>query len=227
MPKSPPRSALIDLVLPCLDEAAALPGVLAGLPPNVRPIVVDNGSTDSSAEVARALGAHVIDEPRRGFGSAVYAGVLAATAEVVAICDADGSFDLAELDRVTGPVLAGQADLVLGRRHAAERHAWPLHARVANRVLAGLIRLRTGIVVHDLGPMRAMRRQVLLGLDLHDRRSGYPLEMLLRAGSAGLRIREVTVSYFPRIGRSKVTGTLRGTLTAITDMARLIGQEKR
>ncbi|WP_181272849.1 glycosyltransferase family 2 protein [Brevibacterium oceani] len=219
--------ARIDLILPCLDEAAALPGVLAGLPDGIRAIVVDNGSTDASAEVARAHGAHVVVEPRRGFGSAVHAGVRAATAEVVAICDGDGSFDLGELDRVTGPVLTGRADLVLGRRRAVSPRAWPLHARLANSALAGLIRLRTGIVLGDLGPMRAMRRHDLLALDLSDRRSGYPLEMVLRARTAGLRIREVPVTYRPRVGRSKVTGTLRGTLTAITDMSRLIREETR
>ena len=224
MPKSsqPASAAPIDLILPCLNEARALPGVLGSLPPGVRAIVVDNGSTDSSAEVARASGAQVIVESRRGFGAAVQAGVMAATADVVAICDADGSFDLAELGRVSGPVLAGETDLMLGRRRGRGLRAWPVHARIANLVLSGLIRARTGLELHDLGPMRAIRRAALLDLDLQNRRSGYPLEMVLRAHLAGMRVDEVPVSYRPRIGRSKVTGTLKGTLTAIADMTRMI-----
>jgi glycosyltransferase involved in cell wall biosynthesis len=212
----------VDVVLPCLDEAAALPGVLAALPAGYRAIVVDNGSTDGSAEVARAHGAHVVTEARRGFGAAVHAGVLAAEADLVAILDADGSLDPADLPRLAASVLAGDADLVLGRRRPIPRSAWPLHARLANRALAGAIHRATGLVVHDLGPMRVARRADLLALDLQDRRSGYPLEMLLRASAAGLRVLELDVPYRPRVGRSKVTGTLRGTLIAIGDMRRIL-----
>ena len=213
---------IVDVVLPCLDEAAALPGVLSAMPPGYRAIVVDNGSTDGSPEVARAHGAAVVSEPRRGFGAAVHAGVLAAEADLVAILDADGSLDPADLPRLAAPVLAGDADLVLGRRRPIPRSAWPLHARIANRVLAGAIRRSAGVAVHDLGPMRVMRRADLLALGLRDRRSGYPLEMLLGAAAAGLRVRELEVAYRPRVGRSKVTGTVRGTLTAITDMRRIL-----
>jgi len=209
-------------VLPCLDEAAALPVVLAGLPPGWRAIVVDNGSTDGSALVAAALGARVVLEPRRGFGSACAAGLAAATADVVAFCDADASMDLRELPRVVGPVLAGEADLVLGRRRPTGRGAWPPHARLANRVLAAELRRRTGADLHDLGPMRAARRAALVGLDVRDRRSGYPLETVLLAAAAGWRIAEVDVGYSPRTGRSKVTGTLRGTVTAVADMRRAL-----
>jgi glycosyltransferase involved in cell wall biosynthesis len=212
----------VDVVLPCLDEAAALPGVLAALPAGYRAIVVDNGSTDGSAEVARAHGAVVVTEPRRGFGAAVHAGVLAAEADLVAILDADGSLDPGDLPRLAAPVLAGDADLVLGRRRPIPRSAWPLHARLANRGLAIAIRRASGVAVHDLGPMRVARRADLLALDLRDRRSGYPLEMLLRAARAGLRIRELDVPYRPRVGRSKVTGTVRGTLTAVADMRRIL-----
>lgn len=215
-------SGAIDVVLPCLDEAAALPRVLAALPAGARAIVVDNGSTDGSASVAREHGATVVLEPRRGFGAAVHAGVLAATAEVVAICDADGSFDLGELERVAGPVLAGEFDLVLGRRAAVSWASWPPHARLANVYLARRLRMRSGISVHDLGPMRAARREGLLALGLSDRRSGYPLEMVLAAARAGWRIGEVAVTYRPRVGRSKVTGTVRGTAIAIADMSRLL-----
>ena len=212
----------VDVVLPCLDEAAALPGVLGALPAGYRAIVVDNGSTDGSADVARAHGAVVVVESRRGFGAAVHAGVAAAEADLVAILDADGSLDPGDLPRLAAPVLAGEADLVLGRRRPVPRSAWPLHARTANRALAVAIRRATGVRLHDLGPMRVARRADLLALDLRDRRSGYPLEMLLNASRAGLRIRELDVPYRPRVGRSKVTGTVRGTLTAIGDMRRIL-----
>jgi len=217
----------MDVILPCLDEAAALPAVLAGLPPGWRAIVVDNGSTDGSARVAAELGATVVDEPRRGFGAACAAGLAAAEADVVAFCDADGSLDLRQLPKVSAPVLAGDADLVLGRRRPTEPRAWPVHARLANRLLAAQLRLRTGRPLRDLGPMRAARREALLGLEIGDRRSGYPLEMVLRAARAGWRIDEVDVLYRPRTGRSKVTGTLRGTLTAIADMRRVLAEVPR
>ena len=218
----PDPAVVVDVVLPCLDEAAALPGVLARMPAGYRAIVVDNGSTDGSAGVARAHGALVVEESRRGFGAAVHAGVLAASAPLVAVLDSDGSLDPADLPRLAAPVLAGEADLVLGRRRPTSSGAWPLHARLANRLLAGAIHRATGVVVHDLGPMRVARREALLALDLRDRRSGYPLEMLLAASGAGWRIRELDVPYAPRIGRSKVTGTLRGTVTAVQDMRRML-----
>lgn len=198
--------------------------MLAGLPPGMRAIVVDNGSRDGSADVARGLGALVVNEPRRGFGAACAAGALAATAPIVAFCDADASFDLRELPAVVGPVADGRADLMLGRRRPTTATAWPLHARIANRALSQIIRRHSGTDLHDLGPMRAMRREALLGLDVRDRRSGYPLEVVLRAAVAGWRIGEVDVSYAPRTGRSKVTGTVRGTARAITDMRRVLAE---
>lgn len=210
----------VDVVLPCLDEAGALPWVLSRLPPGYRAIVVDNGSTDDSAAVAARLGATVVTEPRRGFGAAVHAGVLAATAELVAVVDADASLDPADLPRLARPVADGSAGLVLGRRRPVDRRSWPLHARLANRVLARLLRRATGLPLRDLGPMRVARREALLALDLRDRRSGYPLEMVLAAARAGWRVTEVDVPYRPRVGRSKVTGTVRGTLTAVRDMRR-------
>ena len=218
--------ATVDIVFPCLNEEAALPWLLGRLPEGYRAIVVDNGSTDRSAEVAREHGALVVTELRRGFGSAAHAGLLAATAPIVAFCDADASMDPQDLPVVVDPVLAGESDLVLGRRRPTVRRAWPAHARFANLALARLMRRATGLDLHDLGPMRAARREELLGLDLQDRRSGYPLEMVLRATNAGWRIREVDAPYSPRIGRSKVTGTIRGTITAITDMSRLLADEK-
>jgi glycosyltransferase involved in cell wall biosynthesis len=215
---------VIDVVLPCLDEAPALPGVLRRLPPGYRAIVVDNGSTDDSAEVAAALGALVVTEARRGFGAAAHAGLLAAASEVVCFADADGSLDLADLPLVAGPVRAGAADLVLGRRRPTTRAAWPLHGRIGNAVLASRLRRRAGVPLRDLGPMRAARRADLVGLDLRDRRFGYPLEMVVRAAAAGWRIAEVDVAYAPRTAgtRSKVTGTVRGTARAVRDMSRVL-----
>ncbi|WP_243064488.1 glycosyltransferase family 2 protein [Humibacter sp. RRB41] len=217
---------IVDVVLPCLNEAPALPGLLSALPCGYRAIVVDNGSTDGSAEVATRLGATVVREPVRGFGSAVHTGLLASAAPVVAFCDCDGSFDLAELPRIVEPVRDGAADLVLGRRVSTPR-SWPLPAKMANRLLAARLRSLTGVPVRDLGPMRAARRDDLLELDLRDRRSGYPLEMFLKAHASGWRIAEVDVSYLPRIGRSKVTGTARGYLGAVRDMSRLLHAETR
>lgn len=217
---------VIDVILPALDEADALPWVLERMPEGYRPIVVDNGSTDLTAQVARELGATVVHEPRQGFGAACWTGLSAASAEVVCFMDADASFDPRELPLVAEPVAAGRADLVLGAR-VAERGAWPWHARLANKVLALEIRRRSGVAVTDLGPMRAARRTELLALGLEDRRSGWPLEMVLRAHAAGWRIDEVRVGYRPRIGRSKVTGTVKGTVRAVTDMSRLLADDRR
>lgn len=224
----PTRSshATVDVVFPCLNEAEALPWLLTRLPEGYRAIVVDNGSTDASAEVARAHGALVVTEPRRGFGAAAHAGLLAATADVVAFCDADASMDPQDLPRVVVPVTSGLVDLSLGKRLPTTAGAWPLHARFANRALAFLMRRATGYKLTDLGPMRAMRREAALGLDLQDRRSGYPLELVLRAHDAGWLTREVATPYHPRVGRSKVTGTLRGTIVAINDMSRLLAEKK-
>jgi len=217
-----PVGHLVDVVLPCLNEERAIVDVLGRLPAGYRGIVVDNGSTDRSAELARAAGALVVTESRRGFGSAAHAGLLAATAPLVAFCDADGSMDPAELLPFQALLARGDADLVLGRRRPTTRGAWPWHARFANLVLARLMRSATGVPLHDLGPQRIARREALLGLDLRDRRSGYPLEMVLAASAAGWTILERDTAYAPRVGRSKVTGTVRGTITAVLDMSRLL-----
>ena len=210
---------MIDVVLPALDEAAALPTLLARMPAGYRPIVVDNGSTDGTAVVARDHGALVVEESRRGFGAACFAGLCAATTDVVCFMDADGSLDPRDLERVAGPVVEGWTDLVLGARRP-QRGAWPAHARAANWALATEVRRRTRTAMSDLGPMRAARRAPLLALGIADRRSGWPLEMVLRAGADGWRIRELRVPYRARQGRSKVTGTLGGTLRAVHDMHR-------
>ena len=215
-----------DVVLPCLDEAGALPWVLSRLPPGYRAIVADNGSTDGSAGSLPTTARLVVHVPQRGFGAAAHAGLEAATDDVVCFCDADASMDPAQLPRVADPVLAGRADLVLGRRRPTVRGAWPPHARVANTVLAVLLRRRTGLPLHDLGPMRAARRDALLALGMTDRRFGYPLEMVTRAADARWRVREVDVDYAPRADgtRSKVTGTVLGTARTVRDMRRVLAR---
>jgi glycosyltransferase involved in cell wall biosynthesis len=219
---------MTDVVLPCRDEAPALPALLVRMPAGYRAIVVDNGSTDGSAAVARAHGATVVHVPEPGYGAAVHAGVLAADPDdgVVCVMDADGSFDPAELPRVADPVRAGAARLAVGRRRPTRRSAWPVHARLGNAVLAWRLRRTTGLPVHDIGPMRAAFRVDLLALNLRDRRFGYPLELLVAAGRAGWTVTEVDVGYHPRAAgtRSKVTGSVRGTARAIRDMSRVLAR---
>jgi glycosyltransferase involved in cell wall biosynthesis len=217
---------VIDVVLPCLNEAPALPAVLSRLPAGYRAVVADNGSTDGSADVARRHGADVVSVPERGFGAAVHAGLLSCRSEVVCVLDADGSLDPAQLPDVAGPVLCDDADLVLGRRRPGSAATWPWHGRVGNFLLTHQIRRRSGVRLSDLGPMRAFRRVELLGLPVRDRRSGYPLEVVLLAAAAGWRIAEVDVVYGPRAAgtRSKVTGSVRGTLTAARDMAAVLSR---
>ncbi|WP_405564075.1 glycosyltransferase family 2 protein [Streptomyces phaeochromogenes] len=214
----------VDVVLPCLNEAEALPWVLARIPSGWRALVVDNGSTDGSADIARDLGATVVHEPRRGFGAACHAGLTAATAGIVCFCDCDASLDPALLVPFVDEVRGGEADLVLGRRRPQGRGAWPVHARAGNLALALMLRRRTGLRLHDLGPLRAARREALLALDLTDRRSGYPLEMVVRAADAGWHVTEHDVPYLPRSGASKVTGTWRGTWQAVRDMSRVLAE---
>ncbi|GAC1316523.1 MAG: glycosyltransferase family 2 protein [Thermoleophilaceae bacterium] len=213
---------MVDVVLPALDEASSIEAVLARMPPGFRPIVVDNGSTDATAALAREAAAIVVEEPRRGFGAACFAGLGAATAEVVCFMDCDGSLDPLELPRVARPVHSGHSDLVLGARQA-QAGAWPCHARLANRAITIELRRRCGLRLQDLGPMRAGRRTDLLDLGIADRRFGWPLEMVLRAAAAHWRIEEVAVTYRARHGgRSKVTGSVRGTARTIRDMGAVL-----
>lgn len=210
----------IDVVLPCLDEAAALPGVLSALPPGYRAIVVDNGSTDGSPEVAARHGATVVYEPQRGYGAAVSTGLFHSTADLVCFLDADGSLDPGELPTLVRLVTDGPAKLAVGRRVPVGAGAWPWHARLGNRVLATILR-RRGLPVRDIAPMRAARRADLIALDVRDRAFGYPLELLIRAAAADWPVAEVDVAYRPRTAgtRSKVSGSVRGTLRAVHDMA--------
>jgi rSAM/selenodomain-associated transferase 1 len=213
----------VTVVLPALDEAEALPVALASFPSEVDLVVVDNGSRDRTAAVAAAAGARVVVEPRRGFGAACWAGVQASPhAEVIAFADADGSFDGADLAAVAGPVLEGQADLVVGSRITGVRDlgAMPPFAVAVNRFIGLACRLLFGVCLTDLGPFRAVRRDVLVALGIRDRGQGWPLEMIGRAGHAGLRVVEVPVRYRPRAGgTSKVSGSLRGGLRAAAAMA--------
>lgn len=211
-----------DVVLPVLNEAGNLPWLLDRMPVGFTPIVVDNGSTDGSADIAVAHGATVVHEPTRGFGSACWAGLLACRDGVVCFMDADGSLDPQALPYVAGLVTRCDADLVVARR-IPDRGAWPLHTQIANRVVAAQLARRTGVRLHDLGPMRAVRREALLELGMTDRRSGWPLEMVLRAARAGWVVREVALPYHRRqSGVSKETGTVRGTARAVVDMSRLL-----
>jgi glycosyltransferase involved in cell wall biosynthesis len=212
----------IDVILPCLNEAAALPWVLSRMPAGFHPIVADNGSTDGSGSIAVDHGATVVRVPQRGFGAACHAGLLAATSDIVCFMDADASLSPHDLPQVADPVRLGSTDLVLGRRVTRTLGSWPVHARVANKVLAAELRRRTGVRLRDLGPMRCARRAPLLGLELTDRRFGYPLEMVMAAAVADWRIHEVDIPYLPRSGRSKVTGTVGGTVRTVRDMRRVL-----
>jgi glycosyltransferase involved in cell wall biosynthesis len=212
------------LVLPCRDEALALPALLAMVPNVFDVIVVDNGSSDDTARVARELGATVVPEDRPGYGAAVHTGVTAATADYVAVIDGDGSMDPHELLPLLQAVVSGQVTLAVGRRRPVRRGVWPWHARAGNAAVLWWLRRRTGIGVYDIAPVRVCRREDLLGLDLRDRRFGYPVELLVKAQQAGWTIREYDVSYHPRAPgtRSKVSGSVRGTVRTARDFARML-----
>ncbi len=212
-----------DLILPCRDEAPALPDLLSRVPSALRVIVVDNGSRDDTAAVAERLGATVVTEPRPGYGAAVHAGVAAATATHVAVMDGDGSFDPAAVLPLLAEVSSGRADLAMGRRRPVGRGVWPWHARAGNALVVAWMRWRWGLTVRDFGPLRVCRRDALLALGVEDRRFGYPFELLRRATQAGWRVVEHDVAYLPRAAgtRSKVSGSVRGTARTARDLWRV------
>ena len=219
-----PRPVTCDVVIPCRDEAPALPHLLSRIPDGFRAVVVDNGSRDATAEVARSLGAVVVTEPRPGYGAAVHAGLLAAGSEFVAVLDGDGSMDPADLVALLEEVVAGRADLAAGRRRPTRWDVWPWHARAGNAVVLWWLRRRVGLPLHDIAPMRVARRERLLALGVEDRRFGYPVELLRRAAAAGWRFVELDVGYRPRATgtRSKVSGSLVGTVRTVRDFARVL-----
>jgi glycosyltransferase involved in cell wall biosynthesis len=212
----------VTVVLPCLDEALPLPGVLAAMPEGFLALVVDNNSTDGTAEVARRCGARVVSESQPGYGAAVHAGVVAATTPLVAVIDGDGSLDPRDLPMLVEAVEAG-ADMAIGRRRPLPGVSWPWHARLGTAAVCWRLRQRHGMPVHDIAPMRVARRDALLALDVTDRRSGYPLELLVKAAAANWKVVELDVPYGVRTGgKSKVSGSLRGSITASYDFMRTI-----
>ncbi|MGV8965013.1 MAG: glycosyltransferase family 2 protein [Cellulomonas sp.] len=217
----PPRC---DLILPCRDEAAALPALLAAVPAGFGVIVVDNASSDGTAEVAARHGARVVRESRPGYGAAVHAGIEASDADYVAVMDGDGSMDPRELVRLLGLVTAGDATMALGRRRPVRAGVWPWHARAGNAAVLWWLRRRTGLQVRDIAPVRVCRRADLLALDVRDRRFGYPVELLVKARAAGWVLVESDIRYLPRATgtRSKVSGSVRGSARAARDFARVL-----
>ena len=220
------KATNITVVLPALNEEVAVGAQVTGLWAHERlrrlglvdVIVVDNGSTDATVEVAQMAGARVIHEPRRGYGAACLAGVRAvAPGQIVLLMDADGSDDLNGAARVVELVMRGEADLAMGARTRGqvERGALTPQQRAGNALAVFLLRLLAGVRVSDLGPVRAVRRERLLALDMHEMTYGWSTEMLLKAGRAGYRVIEVPVDYYQRAGgESKVAGTWRGTIGA-------------
>lgn len=209
-------------MLPCLNEAESLPTVLAAMPRGYRALVVDNNSTDDTAAVARSHGADVVGERRPGYGSAVHAGVEAAGTPIVAVIDGDGSLDPQDLPALVADLDDG-ADMAIGRRRKLPGTPWPWHARLGTAAVCWRLRNKYGLQVHDIAPMRVAHRDALLGLGVVDRRSGYPLELLVRAAAAKWVVSERDVGYGPRAGgKSKVSGSLRGSVVAALDFWRVI-----
>lgn len=210
----------VAVLLPCRDEAGALSAVLAGLrpDPDLRIVLCDNGSRDGSAAIARSLGAEVAVEPTRGYGGAVLAGMALIRddpPDIVVIMDADHSCYAADMPALTGPIVRGEADLVLGERLTlGDRDALTPPQRAGNRLATAVIRAQTGHRYLDMGPFRAVRWTSLEQLDMQDRTWGWNVEMQLKALKHGLSVIEVPVRNRARIGRSKISGTVRGVVTA-------------
>lgn len=207
----------VTVVIPCLNEAGALPDVLRAIPAGYHPIVVDNGSRDGTPEVAEANGANVVREPQQGYGAAVQAGIRAADCGIVAVLDGDGSMDPGELPALV-EALRDEVDLVVGRRVPVDAKTWPAHARLGNQLISYRLRHRYGLDVHDIGAMRVARTQQLRSLGPMHQRFGYPLELLVRAAESDWTVVERDITYRPRAaGKSKVSGSVRGTVHAVRD----------
>lgn len=206
------------VIIPALDEEQSIGLVLAEIPKVAsRVVVVDNGSRDRTAEIARAAGAEVVSEPRRGYGQACLTGISAVEgAEVLAFLDADHSDYPAQLSEILAPILAGEADMVVGSRNLGRRApgAHPWHAVLGTKLCVWLMNRLVGTRATDLGPFRAITRQGLERLEMRDRDFGWTVEMQMKAGIHGLRVVEVPVDYRPRVGQSKVSGTLWGSVRA-------------
>jgi glycosyltransferase involved in cell wall biosynthesis len=212
----------VTVVLPCLNEASSLPAVLHAIPAGYQALVVDNNSTDGTADVARDHGARVVAEASPGYGAAVHAGIVAADTPIVAVLDGDGSLDPRELPGLVAEVDLG-ADMAVGRRRPVPGLSWPWHARMGTAAVCWRLRTKHGLPVHDIAPMRVARRDATLALGVTDRRMGYPVELLMRAAAANWRVVERDVSYGPRTGgTSKVSGSVRGSVAATVGFLRNI-----
>jgi len=206
----------VSVIIPTHNEAQAIARVLADLPADLTTevIVVDSNSDDGTPEIAARMGALVIHEPRRGYGRACLTGLAAANSpDVVVFLDGDYSDRPSELPLLLAPIIEGRADITLGSR-LRSTGAMPWHQAFGNRLAATLIRLLYGLKISDLGPFRAARADVLRTLALEETTYGWAVEMILKGDIAGYRVVEVPVSYHPRIGKSKISGTLKGTIGA-------------
>ncbi|HEV8342126.1 MAG TPA: glycosyltransferase family 2 protein [Candidatus Binatia bacterium] len=217
----------VSLIIPALNEEESLPGVLAKVPREsvTEIVVVDNGSSDGTANVARQAGARVVREESRGYGAACWAGFKATDGEILVFMDGDGSFSPAEIPKLTEPIRLGDAHLVLGSRtlKVENARAIPLHARLGNWLIAAMIGIASNVRTSDLGPFRAIRRETLERLQMKERSYGWPSEMILKASKLGCRVVEVPISYRSRTGgKSKVSGNLLGSLRAAYTMLKVV-----
>jgi glycosyltransferase involved in cell wall biosynthesis len=209
----------VSVVIPTHNEAQSIGRVLAELPAEfvTEVLVVDSNSTDGTPEIASKMGARVLPEPRRGYGRACLIGLAAANnPDVVVFLDGDYSDRPDELPLLLNPIIDGRADITLGSRLGKQctHRAMAWHAALGNRLAAALIRLLYGARISDLGPFRAARADVLRRLELQENTYGWAVEIILKGTLGGFRIVEVPVSYYPRIGKSKISGTLSGTVGA-------------